>query len=220
MADQLRASGRVLRGRIGVQIDQVTKEVAESIGLGKAQGALVRNVESGAPADKAGVEPGDIIVKFDGKAIEKSSDLPRLVGNTKPGTKSSLTVFRRGAMKELSVVVAEIAPEKVATRDGEKPAPAKAQPASQLLGLAVSELTAAQKAELKLRGGVVVDAATEGAARAGLREGDVITQIGNTEVSNLKQFEAAVAKVDKGKPISVLFRRGDLAQFALIRVAR
>ena len=105
VSDQLRASGKVTRGRIGVQIDQVSKDVAESIGLGRAQGALVRGVEAGAPADKAGIEAGDIITKFDGKAIEKSTDLPRLVGNVKPGTKSVVTVFRRGTSKDLSVVV-------------------------------------------------------------------------------------------------------------------
>ena len=86
MADQLRVSGRVIRGRIGVEIDQVTKEVAESIGLGKPMGALVRSVESGGPAEKAGVEAGDIITKVDGKAIEKAGDLPRIIGGTKPGS--------------------------------------------------------------------------------------------------------------------------------------
>jgi len=220
VAEQLRVSGRVQRGRIGVQIDQVTKDVAESIGLGKAQGALVRNVESGAPADKAGVEPGDIIVKFDGKAIDKSSDLPRLVGNTKPGTKSTLTVFRRGATKDLGVVIAEIEPEKPARRVVDnKPEQSKPSAAGQALGLSVSDLSDAQKAELKLKSGVKVDAVANGAARAGLREGDVITQVANTEVSSVKQFEAAVAKLDKSKPVNVLFRRGDLAQFALIRPA-
>ena len=109
VSDQLRSSGRVTRGRIGVQIDQVSKEIAESIGLGKPQGALVRGVESGAPADKAGIEAGDIITKFDGKQIEKSSDLPRLVGNVKPGTKSVVTVFRRGALKDFPVVIASCA---------------------------------------------------------------------------------------------------------------
>ena len=219
VADQLRVSGRVQRGRIGVQIDQVTKDVAESIGLGKAQGALVRNVESGAPADKAGVEAGDIIVKFDGKAIDKSSDLPRLVGNTKPGTKSTLTVFRRGTTKDLSVVIAEIEPEKPARKVVDKPETPKPSAVGQALGLSVSDLSDAQKAELKLKGGVKVDAVANGAARAGLREGDVITQVANTEVASVKQFEAAVAKLDKAKPINVLFRRGDLAQFALIRPA-
>ncbi len=220
VAEQLRVSGRVQRGRIGVQIDQVTRDVAESIGLGKAQGALVRNVESGAPADKAGVEPGDIIVKFDGKTIDKSSDLPRLVGNTKPGTKSTLTVFRRGQSKDLPVTIAEIEPEKPVRKVADKPEPPKPAAAS-ALGLSVNDLTDAQRGELKIKGGVRVSAATDNAARAGLREGDVITQVANAEVNNVKQFEAAVAKADKSKPVSLLFRRGDLAQFAIIRpVAR
>jgi serine protease Do len=221
VSDQLRASGRVSRGRIGVQIDNVTKEIAESIGLGKAQGALVRNVEAGAPADKAGIEAGDIITKFDGKTIEKSSDLPRLVGNIKPGTKSTVTVFRRGALKDLAVTVAEIEPEKPKTKAVAKPAePSKPSGPGQTVGLAVAELTDAQRKELKIKGGVRVTAATEGAVRAGLREGDVIVAVANTEVHTLTEFETALNKADKNKPINVLFRRGEMAQFALIRPAR
>ncbi|MDM0004158.1 DegQ family serine endoprotease [Variovorax sp. J22G73] len=223
VSDQLRTSGRVSRGRIGVQIDQVTKDVAEAIGLGKAQGALVRGVEAGSPGEKAGVEPGDVITKFDGKAIEKPSDLPRLVGNTKPGTKSTLTVFRRGASRDLSVTIAEIEPDKPAKRAADRDEPAPKPPASaaaKSLGLAVSDLTDAQKKELKIKGGVKVDAANEGAARAGLREGDIILAVGNAEVANTKEFESAVGKADKSKALSVLFRRGDWAQYALIRPAR
>ncbi len=220
VSEQLRASGRVTRGRIGVQIDQVTKEVAESIGLGKAQGALVRSVEAGAPAEKAGVEAGDIIVKFDGKLIDRMSDLPRMVGNTKPGSKAHLTVFRRGAYKELGVTIAEIeppAPVRVAAEKEEKP---KALGAAQTLGLTVSELTDAQKKEFKVKGGVRVETAAEGAARAGLREGDVIVAIANAEVENVREFEAAIGKIDKTKPVNVLFRRGEWAQYALIRPGR
>jgi serine protease Do len=221
VSDQLRANGRVTRGRIGVQIDQVTKEVAESIGLGKPQGALVRGVESGSPADKAGVEAGDIITRFDGKVIEKASDLPRFVGNIKPGTRSTFTVFRRGANKDLSIVIGEVEPEKTAARKPtDREEKAKPGAAVQLLGLSVSEIGDAQKKELKIKGGVKVDAATEGAARAGLREGDVIVQIANTEVASVKEFDAAVARLDKAKPVSVLFRRGEWAQYALIRPAR
>jgi serine protease Do len=220
VSDQLRTSGKVTRGRIGVQIDQVSKEVAESIGLGKAQGALVRGVEAGAPADKAGVEAGDIITKFDGKTIEKSTDLPRLVGNVKPGTKSVVTVFRRGASKDLSVVVAEVEPEKpVRKTSAPEPKPPVAGPA-QVLGLAVSEVTDAQKKELKIKGGVKIDTAEGAALRAGLREGDVIIAISNVEITNVKEFEAAVAKMDKTKAANVLFRRGDLAQIVLIRPTR
>jgi serine protease Do len=223
VSDQLRTSGRVSRGRIGVQIDQVTKDVAEAIGLGKPQGALVRGVEAGSPGEKAGVEPGDVITKFDGKPIEKPSDLPRLVGNTKPGTKSTLTVFRRGASRDLSVTIAEIEPDKPSKRASDRDEPAQKPPASaaaKSLGLAVSDLTDAQKKELKVKGGVKVDAATDAAARAGLREGDIIMAVGNTDVSNAREFESAVAKSDKSKALSVLFRRGDWAQYALIRQTR
>lgn len=222
VAEQLRVSGRVSRGRIGVQIDQVTRDVAESIGLGKAQGALVRSVESGSPADKAGIEAGDIITKFNGNQIDRASDLPRQVGNTKPGSKVNLTVFRRGGSKDLAVTVAEFEPEKpikpAAATPADKP---KASPAAQSIGVVVSELTETQKREAKVKGGVRVDSLTEGAAqRAGVREGDIIVAIGNTEVNNVREFEAVVAKIDKTKPIPVLLRRGDLASYLLIRPAR
>ena len=224
VSDQLRSTGRVSRGRIGVQIDQVTKDVAESIGLGKAQGALVRSVEAGSPGEKAGVEAGDIITRFDGKAIEKPSDLPRLVGNTKPGTKSTLTVFRRGAARDLTVTIAEIEADKPTTRTPEReeptPKPSSSSAAAKSLGPAVSDLTDAQKKELKLKGGVRIDSASEAASRAGLREGDVILAVGNIEVLTMKEFDAAIGRADKSKPVSVLFRRGDWAQYALIRPAR
>ena len=220
VSDQLRASGRVSRGRIGVQIEAVSKEVAESVGLGKAQGAFVRGVETGSPAEKAGVEAGDIITKFDGKAIDKSSDLPRLVGNTKPGSKSALTVFRRGATKELTVSIIEIEDDKPVKKAVGKEDKPKASSAGQQLGLVVSELTDAIKKELKIKGGVKVDSATDGAARAGVKEGDVIVAIANAEVSSVKEFDTAVAKMDKNKPINLLLRRGEWAQYALIRPAK
>ncbi len=220
VSEQLRASGRVTRGRIGVQIDQVTKEVAESLGLPKPLGALVRGVEVGAPAEKGGVEAGDIITKFEGRVVEKSSDLPRMVGATKPGTRSTLTVFRRGAYKELTVTIAEIEADKPVKKASDKEVKPKASSAGQAIGLAVSELTDAQKKDLKVKGGVKVDAATEAAARAGLQEGDVIVQIGNAEVANVKEFEAAVSKLDKNKSLTVLFRRGEWAQYAVIKLAK
>ena len=220
VSDQLRTTGKVTRGRIGVQIDQVSKEVADSIGLGKAQGALVRGVEAGAPADKAGIEAGDIITKFDGKQIEKSTDLPRMVGNVKPGTKSVVTVFRRGNTREFSVVVAEIEAEKpVRKASGPEPKPPVVGPA-QVLGLAVSDITEVQKKELKIKGGVKVDVVEGAAARAGLREGDVIIAIANVEITSAKEFETALAKLDKSKAVNVLLRRGELAQYVLIRPMR
>jgi serine protease Do len=218
VSEQLRATGRVVRGRIGVQIGEVTKEVAESIGLPKPAGALVRSVEAGAPAALGGVEAGDIITKFDGKTIDRSSDLPRQVGATRPGSKSTVTVFRRGQSRDLSVTVAEIPAETTPPRLASAPAePAKPTGAGKTVGLALAELTDAQKKELKLKGGVRVTAATEAAARAGLREGDVIVAVANTEITTLAEFDAALSKADRSKPINVLFRRGEMAQFALIR---
>ena len=219
VADQLRVAGRVIRGRIGVQIDQVTKEVAESIGLGKPQGALVRSVESGGPAEKAGIEAGDIITRFDGKTIDKAGDLPRIVGGTKPGAKSPLQVFRRGQTRELNVTVVEFEPEKpqrVATNSPREPEPSAMTP----IGVAVSDLNETQKRELKLRSGVHVDSVEGPAARAGLREGDVILSLDNTEVTNARQFGTLLGKIERSKPFSVLARRGDSVNYFVIRPAR
>jgi len=218
VSEQLRATGRVQRGRLGVQIDQVSKEVAESLGLTKTQGALVRGVEQGSPAEKAGLEPGDIILKFDGKPIEKSSDLPRMVGNTKPGTKSAIQVWRRGSLIDKQITVGEFEPEaptaKKAAAPAEKPVTSSA---AKFLGLTISDLTDAQKKELKVRGGVRVDAAAEAAARAGIQEGDVILALANTETPSVQVLEALVAKVDRAKPVSLLIRRGEWAQYIVIR---
>ena len=222
VSDQLRVSGRVTRGRIGVQIGPVAKDVAESLGLKKQQGALVTGVESGSPAEKAGIEAGDVITRFEGKAINKVADLPRMVGSTKPGTKSAITVFRRGSTRDLSVTIAEIEPDTpVATSKAAAPAEKpQASAAARLLGLAVTDLTEAQKKELQVKGGVRIESVADAAARAGLREGDIILAIANTEVSSVKEFDAVLAKAEKSKPLNVLFRRGEWAQYALIRPER
>jgi serine protease Do len=219
VSEQLRTNGRVIRGRIGVEIGAVAKEVAESIGLGAARGASVVRVEKDGPADKAGIEAGDVITKVDGKAVERSGDLPRLIGNIKPGSKSTLQVFRRGANKDIAVTVGEFEADKPVRRAASEPSPAP-QSAKTALGLTVSDLGDAQKKELRLRGGVRVDAVDGAAARAGMREGDVILSIDNAEVADSKQFAAAAAKADKGKPISVLVRRGDWTNYVIIRPAK
>jgi len=221
VSEQLRATGRVQRGRLGVQIDQVSKEVAESLGLAKTQGALVRGIEQGSPAEKAGLELGDIILKFDGKTIEKSTDLPRIVGNTKPGTRSSIQLWRRGSSKELQITVGEFEADKPVKKAA---APAPEKPAAsaimQTLGLTVSDLTDAQKKELKLRGGVRVDAVAEPATRAGIQEGDVILALANLETPSVQVLEALMAKLDRSRPISLLIRRGEWAQYVVIRPQR
>jgi serine protease Do len=221
VSDQLRASGRVTRGRIGVGIAEVTKDVAEPLGLPRAAGALVRNVEAGGPAEKAGIEVGDIILKFDGKPIERSTDLPRIVGNTKPGTKAPVSVWRKGAARELSLTVAEMQSEPTARAPAAgKPAPGQATPSqANALGLVVSDISDERKTQLRIKSGVLVDAVEGQAARAGLRQGDVILSLNNQDVANAKQFNEAVTKLDRTRTQVMLVRRGDNAQFVPIRPA-
>jgi serine protease Do len=214
VAEQLRTSGRVTRGRIGVQIGEVTKDVAESLGLAHAQGALIQRVEPGGPAEKGGLEAGDIILKFNGASIEKSTDLPRLVGATKPGTRATLTVWRKGANKEIPLTIAELEPEKVVKKDERK---AKPEQAPNALGLVVSDLSDVQKKELKIEGGVIVDASEGPADRAGLRSGDVILRLNNNDVKDAKQFNGLVVKLEPKKMAVVLVRRGDASQFVPIK---
>jgi serine protease Do len=207
-----------VRGRIGVTIAPVTKEVAESIGLGRPMGAMVRGAEAGGPAEKAGIEAGDIITKVDGKAIESSADLPRLIGGIKPGSRTTVQVFRRGSYRDMSVTVAEFEaeqPARIAQGDGGSNPAAKSA-----LGLAVSELGDAQRRELKIRGGVRVDAVDGAAARAGLREGDVILTLDNTEITDVKQFLAVAAKAEKSRAVSVMVRRGEWVNYLVIRPGR
>jgi serine protease Do len=214
VADQLRTTGRVTRGRIGVQIGEVTKEVAESLGMARAQGALIQRVEPGGPAEKGGLEAGDIILKYNGTSIEKSSDLPRLVGATKPGTKVTLNVWRKGANRDVPLTITELEQEKTAKKEERKPKPD--QPAN-TLGLVVSNLSDAQKKELKVDGGVLVDSSEGSAARAGLRPGDVILRLNNNDVKDAAQFAMLVSKIEPKKNVVVLVRRGEASQFVLIR---
>jgi serine protease Do len=215
VSDQLRATGRVIRGRIGVSIGQVSKEVAESLGLGKPTGALVQGVESGSPADKAGVEPGDIILKVDGKVVEKSGDLPRLIGATKPGSRTTLQVLRRGSTRDIAVTVGEFEPEKPRRAAGGEP---REGGASKLpFGLTVTDTTEAQRKELRIRGGVRVDAVEGPAARAGLREGDVIVAFDNQEVTDAKQFATLVKKAEGSRPVPLVVNRGGSTNLLVLR---
>lgn len=214
VSEQLKTSGKVTRGRIGVQIGEVTREVAETLGLARAQGALVQRVEPGSPAEKGGVQAGDIIMKFSGTQIDKSSDLPRLVGNTKPGTKSTVTVWRKGATRDLSVAIAEMDADKPAAKAEKKFKPD--QPVN-TLGLVVSDLSATQKQELKIESGVFVEVAEGAAARAGIRPGDLILRINNTDVTDAKQFNAIVNKLDSKRSVGLLVRRGESSQFVPVK---
>lgn len=213
VGEQLKKTGKVVRGRIGVQIGEVSKDVAQSLGLPSAKGAQVSMVEEGGPADKAGIKPGDIILKFNGTAIERSSDLPRLVGGAPVNGKSTVTVWRKGAQQDIPVTVVELEGDKTAKKGVKEP---EAQ-AVNALGLKVSDVPAAKKQELKIDGGVQVDDADGVAALAGLQPGDVILQLNNVAVKDAKQFNALVAKLDPKKSAAVLVRRGDVAQFVSLR---
>src|SRR5476651_566523 len=216
VADQLKTTGKVTRGRIAVAIGEVTKEVADSLGLPKAQGALVSSVEAGGPADKAGIQPGDIILKYNGHDVSTATDLPRMVGDTKPGTKSTITVWRKGQSRDLPITIAEMQPDKVAKTEAKKAQPPKAS-ASNTLGIAVSDIPADQKKALKLTNGVMVDAVEGPAARAGFQKGDIILRIGDTDITSAKQFDAVAQNVDPSKMVAVLVRRGDNTQFVPLR---
>jgi serine protease Do len=195
----------------------VTKEVAEGIKLPRAYGALVQRVEPDSPADKAGVEGGDVITKVDGKTIEKFNDIFRIVGGIRPGTKSSLQVFRNGSFRELPVTVAELK-EASGARDGEAP-DGKAERVSPF-GLSFNDLTEAQRKELRVKGGVVIEEAEGAAARAGLRAGDVILSVDGTAISGAKQAQALLAKLEKAKSVTMLVRRGDSTNFVLVKPQR
>ncbi len=215
--EQLRTTGRVIRGRIGVGIESVSRELAETLGLPRPQGALVTQVERDSPAEKAGVEPGDVILRFDGRTIERSTDLPRIVGGTKPGSKVTMTVWRKGAQRDVQVVVGELPADRPVARRGESPQ--RGGGSANALGLVVTDVPAERLKELRLRGAVQVESVDGPAARAGVRAGDLIVAVNNVEVQNAKQFNDLVAKLDPKRNVALLVRRGEQSAFVIVKPA-
>ncbi|HUP96776.1 MAG TPA: DegQ family serine endoprotease [Usitatibacter sp.] len=218
VADQLMKTGKVVRGRIGVGIQNVTKDLADSLGLGKAAGAAVSNVEDGSPASKAGLEVGDVILKIDGRAVDGSADLSRTIRALKPGTKVNLNVWRGGKARDLAVTVAEFKDEETKTADkGGKGGSKKAETKPGKLGVAVTELTAEQKRTLKIATGVAVEASEGSAQTAGIGPGDVILRVNNVDITNVKAFNDTVAKLDPKKPVALLIRDENGTRFVTFR---
>ncbi len=217
---QLRSSGKVTRGRIGVSIQEVTRELADSFGLAKQAGALISDVEKGGPADKAGIQASDVILKFDGKTVNSSNDLPRIVAATHPGNKVTVQLWRKGETKELTVTVGEIADDTRVGQHGNKNegnTPPVSE-SSERLGLQLAELTAEQKAELQVDGGLLIEDAKGAAARAELRRDDVILAIGNIAIKSLAQFNDLLKQIPKGRNVALLVRHGDATSYVAIKL--
>jgi len=208
--DDLIKYGKASHGRIGVAIQGVNKDLADSFGLDRPRGALVSTVEPGSPAEKAGIKSGDVIVAVDGKPIDQSVDLPRIIGETKPGTTVALQVWRKGATQALRVTVGEMPAEKVAAAAaGESAKPAK-------LGVAVRPLSADERKALGVDAGVVVEQVEGPAAKAGIREGDVILAFGATKVETPEQLKKLVDQASGNVP--VLVRRDEATIYVPVRI--
>ncbi len=214
IVEQLRANGKVTRGRIGVQIGEVTKDVAMALGLQKAEGAMVSGVEQDAPADQAGILPGDVITSFSDKPISKWSDLPRLVGEVKPGTRAPIEVWRKGKALKLSVTVAEIKPDpKLAAKEDAQ----KAEATSKVLGLGVVAVDAQTQTKLRIKGGVKVTSVEAPASGSGFTPGDIILAVGDIDITGPEQFAKIVSAMDKSKPVALMVRSSDQTRWVTVQ---
>jgi serine protease Do len=215
---QLKEKGRVSRGMIGVQIQNVDRDSARALGLPRSGGALVNNVTAGSSADKAGIKVGDVILAFDGSEVVSSSDLPPMVGLTPPGTRAELEIFRNGKTMTVPLVVGEL-PQDATSIAAATP---RAAPGNKL-GLVVEDLTAEQRQQLGLKDdeGVVISRISGAAARrAALPPGDVILMIGRTPVRNAAGFNAAVKALKVDESVMLLIRRNDVTSFVALTVPK
>ena len=218
VSKQLQEKGRVARGRIGVVIQEVTRDLATSFGLDRARGALVNSVEKGSPADKAGVQATDIILSFNGKQVDASSDLPRIVGSTRPGSSVSMEVWRKGAKRNLTLMVGELQEDRVAAADAPRAKPQAEAPANRL-GIVVGELSPEQKKGLGVASGVIV-LEVRPDSKADVRKGDVLLMVVHkgqqTELKSAEQFNRLLAGLEKNAVLTLQVRRGEATAFVTI----
>jgi serine protease Do len=208
---QLRSEGKVTRGRLGVRIQPMTKELAQSFKLEEPNGALIASVEPGSPADKAGLKPGDVVLAFNGQAIDDPNKLPRLVAATKPGSSATLKIWRSGKAEEVKFTAAEL----VAEGKPAKPAPDKGAKPNRL-GLVVSELPPAQRRALGIDYGLVVESAD--ASRTPLRPGDVIVGVGRESFKSIEEFNRLISEQKQGDTVALLVRRGEATVYVPVEV--
>ena len=217
VAEQLKATGRVSRGRIGIQISEVPADVARALNLPENQGILVNQVDPGGSAARAGMRAGDIILEINREPLRAMNDLPRRIGEAQPGSKAVLSVWRKGAAQNITVTI-EAIDEQTADRKGSaSPEPDRSELAENALGISVSNLTDRQKSRLQLANGAFITALSQSALMAGLRQGDVVLRVNNTDIQNASQFQTVVAGLDRKKPVVILVQRGDSIMFVSLR---
>ena len=215
VANQLKAGGKVSRGWLGVVIQEVNKDLAESFGLDKPAGALVAQVLDDGPAAKGGLQVGDVILSMNGQPIVMSADLPHLVGALKAGSKASLEVIRNGKRQNLELTVGAIPDE-----GKEMSSPTGAEQSSNRLGVSVADLSEEQKKANDIKGGVIITDVQDGpAALIGLQPGDVITHLNNQAITNGKQFTEIAKALPKNRSVSMRVLRQGRASFITFKLA-
>jgi len=217
VSNQLKKDGKVSRGWLGVVIQEVNKDLAESFGLDRPAGALVAQVLEEGPAAKGGLQVGDVILSMNGQPIVMSADLPHLVGSLKDGSKAKLEIIRNGKRQNLDITIGALPEEEQEIGAG---ADGGAERSSNRLGVSVSDLTAEQKKSLELKGGVIIKEVQDGpAALIGLRPGDVISHLNNQAIASAKQFTEIAKDLPKNRSVSMRVLRQGRASFITFKLA-
>ena len=212
VANQLKQGGSVSRGWLGVMIQEVTADLAESFGLDRPRGALVSQVQQDSPAQKGGLQASDVILALNGQPVENSRDLPSMVARIKPGSKVAIDVWRKGKRQTVGVVLGELPADTVAARPDSPKAPLRG-------GLVLSELNDEQRRALDLDHGVLVEEARGDAVRAGIRTGDVVLAVNNVKITSVDVYRKAMAAVPAGKSVAILIRRGEGSLYIPLKIS-